>query len=69
MTDDEIVDAVKDKHNIPLATGVYREAHLHLVSMAREAERTKIADWFLKNNQRQLADSIKRADYLKEQSK
>lgn len=34
-----------------------------------EIERTKIADWFLAYNQRQLADSVKRADYIKEQSK
>ena len=34
-----------------------------------ETERTKIADWFLAYNQRQLADSVKRADYIKEQSR
>ena len=45
MTDDEIVDFVKDKHDIPLATGVYRKAHLDLVSMAREEERTAIVAW------------------------
>lgn len=45
MTDDEIVDAVKDKHGIPLATGVYRQAHLDLVSMARADERHRIVAW------------------------
>jgi hypothetical protein len=33
-----------------------------------ETERTKIADWFLKRNQRKLADSIIRADHMKEPS-
>lgn len=41
MTDDEIVDAVKDKYDIPLATGVYYKAHLDLVQMGREAERER----------------------------
>ena len=45
MTDDEIVDFVKDKHDIPLATGIYRKAHLDLVSMAREEERAAIVAW------------------------
>lgn len=39
------------------------------IRKGREIERTKIADWFLDYNQRQLADSVKRADYIKEQSK
>jgi hypothetical protein len=34
-----------------------------------EAERAAASDWFLKRNQRQLADSIIRADHMKEQSK
>ena len=45
MTDDEIVDFVNDKHDIPLATGIYRKAHLDLVSMAREEERAAIVAW------------------------
>jgi hypothetical protein len=39
------------------------------IRQGMEIERTKIADWFLAYNQRQLADSVKRADYIKEQSK
>ena len=35
------------------------------IRKGREIERTKIADWFLDYNQRQLADSFKRADYIK----
>ena len=50
MTDEEIVDAVKDKHGIPLATGVYRQAHLDLVSMARVDERHRIVAWLRANN-------------------
>jgi hypothetical protein len=34
-----------------------------------EAERAAVSDWFSKRNQRQLADSINRADHMKEQSK
>ena len=34
-----------------------------------EVERSAISDWFLMNNQRQLADGINRADHMKEQSK
>lgn len=34
-----------------------------------EAERAAVSDWFFKRNQRQLADSINRADHMKEQSK
>ena len=30
-----------------------------------EAERAKIADWFLRHNQRQLADEITAKEYLK----
>jgi hypothetical protein len=39
------------------------------IRQGMEAERAKIADWFLAYNQRQLADSVKRVDYLKGQSK
>jgi hypothetical protein len=45
MTDEEIVDAVKEKHGIEIATGVYRKAHLDLVRMGREAERKRIVKW------------------------
>jgi hypothetical protein len=31
-----------------------------------ETERTATADWFLKHNQRQLADSVRRGDHMKE---
>ena len=48
MTDDEIVDFVNDKHDIPLATGIYRKAHLDLVSMAREEERAAIVAWLMR---------------------
>ena len=33
-----------------------------------ETERAAASDWFLKRNQRQLADSIIRADHIKEQN-
>ena len=45
MTDDEIVDAVRDKHGIAIATGIYRQAHLDLVTMARADERAAIVAW------------------------
>lgn len=48
MTDDEIIDAVKDKHGISIATGVYRQAHLDLVSMARADERDRIVAWLVR---------------------
>jgi len=32
-----------------------------------EIERTGVAEWLLKYGERQTADSIKRADYIKEQ--
>jgi hypothetical protein len=44
-TNDELIDAVKDKHNIPLATGVYRKAHLDLVCIARRDERARVVAW------------------------
>jgi hypothetical protein len=34
-----------------------------------EIERTGVAEWLLSYGERQTADSIKRADYIKEQSK
>jgi len=44
-TNDELIDAVKDKHNIPLATGVYRKAHMDLVIIARRDERARVVAW------------------------
>jgi hypothetical protein len=46
-TNDELIDAVKDKdkHNIPLATGVYRKAHMDLVLIARRDERARVVKW------------------------
>jgi hypothetical protein len=32
---------------------------------AREAERNKIADWFIRHNQRQLADEIRAKEHYK----
>ena len=37
----------------------------HDLAEAREAERNKIADWFLKHNQRQLADEIRAKEHYK----
>ena len=31
-----------------------------------EVERAALADWYLKNNQRQLADNVLRGDHMKE---
>ena len=45
FTNDEIIDAVKVKHNIPLATGVYHKAHLDLVRIARRDERARVVAW------------------------
>jgi hypothetical protein len=44
-TNDEIIDAVKVKHNIPLATGVYHKAHLDLVRIARRDELARVVAW------------------------
>jgi hypothetical protein len=44
-TNDELIDAVKDTHNIPLATGIYRKAHLDLVRIARRDERARVVAW------------------------
>lgn len=38
---------------------------LDTLEEAREAERNKIADWFLKNNLRQLADDIRAKEHYK----
>jgi len=35
------------------------------VEHGKKDERTAIADWFMRNNQRQVADSVKREDYRK----
>ena len=54
MTEDErdifeddwaITEAISDKHDISLATGVYRKAQLDLVREGRKAEREKIVRW------------------------
>jgi hypothetical protein len=34
-----------------------------------ETERAAVAEWLLSHGERQTADSVKRADYIKEQSK
>jgi hypothetical protein len=69
MTDEEIVDAVKDKHGIAFATGVYRKAHLALVSMARDDERAAIIAWLRESphfiNAHEIADAIEYGDHLK----
>jgi len=64
MTDNEIVDAIKDKYEIPLATGVFRKAHLDLVRMGREAERSEIMAWLRKNGKPQIADAIEAKEHL-----
>jgi hypothetical protein len=38
---------------------------LDTLEEAREEERNKIADWFLKHNQRQLADEIRAKEHYK----
>ena len=85
MTDEQVIKAARaicaaqaDKQNngdsqIYLSGGWDHTIWMQLVEKGirkgMEIERTKIADWFLAYNQRQLADSVKRADYIKEQSK
>lgn len=71
MTDNELVDRMMRKFDIPLATGVYRDALLYLARKGRKTgakeERRKVVKYLysrfgLYDN---VAFSIKRKDHLK----
>ena len=51
MTDNELVERMMRKFDIPLATGVYREALLYLARKSRKAgakeERRKTTAWLM----------------------
>jgi hypothetical protein len=71
MTDDRHVSqavmaaALKASPPVKDSEDALTIAYLLGVKHGRDDERTAIADWFMRNNQRQVADSVKREDYRK----
>ena len=61
MTD----NAKQEREGVDFDMDAATAAYLLGVTHGRDDESAKIADWFLRHNQRQLADEIKAKEYLK----